>query len=90
MKHVLNRLMREPFAGLSLSESISNKFADYRDERLKVVKPGTIRRELGIMRHVFDIAEREWDIRLLLKHTIKSIKYCRDIVMVCISFLSID
>lgn len=61
-KHILNALMRQPFATLSLAEITSAKFCDYRDMRLKVVQPGTIRRELAILRHVFDIAEREWNI----------------------------
>lgn len=63
-KHILNALMRQPFTSLSLAEITAAKFCDYRDMRLKVVKPGTIRRELAIMRHAFDVAEREWNIPL--------------------------
>ena len=61
-KHILNALMRQSFASLSLAEITSAKFCDYRDMRLKTVKSGTIRRELAILRHVFDVAEREWNI----------------------------
>lgn len=63
-KHILNALMRQPFASLSLAEITVAKFCDYRDMRLKVVQAGTIRRELAILRHAFDVAEREWNIPL--------------------------
>ncbi len=61
-KHVLNRLIRQSFSDLSLAEITSNKFSDYRDARIKVVQPGTIRRELALLKHAFDIAQREWDM----------------------------
>lgn len=63
-KYILNALMRQPFASLSLAEITAAKFCDYRDMRLKVVQAGTIRRELAILRHAFDVAEREWNIPL--------------------------
>lgn len=63
-RHILNALMRQPFANLSLAEITAAKFCDYRDMRLKVVQAGTIRRELAILRHAFDVAEREWNIPL--------------------------
>jgi integrase len=34
----------------------------YRDDRLKVVKPPSVRRELVVLRHVFEIARREWGL----------------------------
>lgn len=63
-RHILNALMRQPFASVSLAAITSAKFCDYRDMRLKVVQAGTIRRELAILRHAFDVAEREWNIPL--------------------------
>jgi len=34
--------------------------AEWRDARLKVVSPATVRREIALLRSVFDIARREW------------------------------
>ncbi len=59
-RHILNALMRQPFAPLSLAEIRAAKFADYRDMRLKTVKAGTIRRELALLKHAFDIAQKLW------------------------------
>lgn len=36
--------------------------ARYRDERLKAVSPSTVKRDLGILSHVFEIARKEWGI----------------------------
>lgn len=61
-KYALDFLIRQPFASLSLAELTPAKICDYRDARLKQVKPGTVRRDLAILKHTFDIAEREWNI----------------------------
>ncbi|MEK9285680.1 site-specific integrase, partial [Bradyrhizobium sp. ISRA442] len=34
----------------------------YRDDRLKMVKPASVRRELVVLRHVFEVARREWGL----------------------------
>jgi integrase len=39
--------------------------ARYRDDRLKVVTSGTVRRELAILQHGFEVARREWDLPIL-------------------------
>ena len=36
----------------------------YCDERLRRVKPGTVNRELDMLRHAFAVARRDWDIPL--------------------------
>jgi integrase len=38
--------------------------AKYRDDRLMVVQPGSVRRELAILQHCFTLAKREWGIPL--------------------------
>lgn len=38
--------------------------AQYRDDRLKRVKSGTVRRELAILQHCFEVARREWGLPL--------------------------
>ena len=63
-KYALDFLIRQPFASLSLAELTAAKICDYRDARLKQVKPGTVRRDLAILKHTLDVAEREWNIPL--------------------------
>jgi hypothetical protein len=38
----------------------------YRDERLQIVKPATVRRELAILRHCIEIAMREWSLPITI------------------------
>ncbi|CAO4153379.1 site-specific integrase [Methylorubrum extorquens] len=38
----------------------------YRDERLQIVKPATVRRELAIIRHCIEIAMREWSLPITI------------------------
>ena len=60
--YMLNAFIRHPLAKLTLAQITSSHFAVYRDKRLKNVKPGTVNRELTIIKHAFDVAEREWGI----------------------------
>ncbi|MDP7241736.1 MAG: site-specific integrase [Rhodospirillales bacterium] len=61
---ILNALIRQRFARLSLAETTPDVFSAYRDARLQVVKPTTIRRELSLLKHAFGLAKREWGIPL--------------------------
>lgn len=58
----------------SLSGAI---IARYRDTRLKSVKPATVRRELVIFRHVFEVAIKEWGIPLP-SNPVRTIKIPKD------------
>ena len=59
--HINAYLKREKIiVSLPLSAIKSHHFITYRDKRLENVKPATICRELGIFRHVFEIAKTEW------------------------------
>lgn len=60
--YLLDAFIRQPIAKLTLAQITASHFVTYRDKRLKQVKPGTVNRELSIIKHAFDIAEREWDI----------------------------
>lgn len=62
--YLLDAFMRQPIAALPLPQLTYAHFTTYRDKRLKDVKPGTVNRELSIIRHALDIAEREWDVPL--------------------------
>ena len=44
----------------SLASLVSSDIAKYRDERLKVVSPNTVRLELALLSHLFTIAIKEW------------------------------
>jgi integrase len=44
----------------SLASLRSTDFAQWRDMRLKTVKPGTVRRDLGLISNLFNIARKEW------------------------------
>ena len=60
--YILDAFLRKPIANLTLAQITPAHFSAYRDKRLKDVKAGTVNRELGIIKHAFDIAEREWNI----------------------------
>ena len=57
-------LMRQPMSRLSLAQLTSAVLAAYRDHRLAQVQPGTVRRELAVLRHCLEVARREWGIPL--------------------------
>lgn len=51
----LTKFLREQaMANVALSDLTPSLFAAYRDARLLTIKPGTIIRELGLLRHAID------------------------------------
>lgn len=56
----LTKLKQDPIGRLNLFELASSHVASYRDRRLASVKPGTVRRELGLLQHALDVAAKEW------------------------------
>lgn len=61
----LKKVLREQaFCDLALADLTAKVFADYRTARLAKVKPGTVHRELGLIRHALEVARREWDMDL--------------------------
>lgn len=60
----LTKIQRDPIACISLAFLSSPDVAAYRDRRLLSVKPGTVRRELGLLQHALDVAQKEWGYRL--------------------------
>jgi integrase len=56
--------LREKWSLLSLAHITPQVFTQYRDTRLRTVKAGTVIRELGLLRAIFELARREWDIPL--------------------------
>ena len=56
--------LRAEWAGLTLARATPQIFSMHRDKRLREVEAGTVIRELGLLRSVFEIARREWDLPL--------------------------
>lgn len=60
----LSKLQRHPICELAIKDVSPEAVAAYRDQRLLEVKSGTIRRELSLLHHLFDMASKEWGFRL--------------------------
>lgn len=58
----LKKLRKAPVCDLALADLSGVHLAAYRDERLAMVKPGTIRRELSLIHHALDLAVKEWGL----------------------------
>jgi len=63
-KIVLNALLRHKLSQLTLAELSPKNFSEYRDERLEIVKAGTVTRQFVIFQHMLNIARIEWGIPL--------------------------
>lgn len=61
----LNSFLRQSWAQLTLSKATSGVFSCYRDRRLSMVQPASVRRDLGLLRSVFQVAMNEWDLPLI-------------------------
>jgi integrase len=60
----LNAFLRHPLAQVALSDVTTGMVSAYCAERLQRVEPGTLNRELDILRHAFVTARRDWDVPL--------------------------
>ncbi|WP_338135688.1 site-specific integrase [Pseudomonas fragi] len=60
----LEALKRHPLATRIIATLTSSDFARYRDERLKIRKGNTVKRELALFQCVIEVARREWGIHL--------------------------
>ncbi|HLM41092.1 MAG TPA: site-specific integrase, partial [Microvirga sp.] len=58
----LRQLLSHGIAKTGLHHLSGESVSRYRDDRLKVVKPASVRRELVILRHVFEIARTDWGV----------------------------
>lgn len=61
----LRKMLKAPMAGVSMASLSPAVISAYRDERLLTVKPGTVRRELSLLRHMIDRAKREWGLGII-------------------------
>jgi integrase len=58
----LKCLLRHPICQRSIADLSTEQFAAYRDERLKAIKPASLKRELAPIRNLFEIARNEWGL----------------------------
>jgi integrase len=70
-------MQKHAIGDVSLAVLSGGTVARYRDQRLKDVQPATVRRELVVLRHVFEVAIREWNIPLK-ENPVKAIKMPKD------------
>lgn len=56
----LKALQRDSIAAWRLDGLDGSHFSAWRDRRLKDVKPGTVAREMNLMRSVLEVARRDW------------------------------
>jgi hypothetical protein len=57
---VLSRFLLDPICDLNLAEIRTEDFARYRDQRLKTITPGSLKRQLNPIRHMFEVARQQW------------------------------
>lgn len=60
----LTKLLNAPMCDLPLSNLTTAPIAAYRDYRAKEAKPGTIARELGLLRTIIEVARKDWGVGL--------------------------
>jgi integrase len=60
----LTKMQRHPISSLAIGQVSPAAVSAYRDDRLGVAKPGTVRRELSLLHHVFDTAHKQWGLYL--------------------------
>jgi integrase len=57
--------MKHPIAQYNMAQLSPKHIADYRDERLKVIKPNTVIRELAVLSSIINHARREWGLNII-------------------------
>jgi integrase len=64
-RYKIRVILAHPIANLSLDRLTPTEIVRYRDDRLRLVKSDTVRRELAIVQHCLELARREWGIALI-------------------------
>ena len=59
---MLGAFLLHPMCRKRLCDVNASLFATYRNERLGEVKPATLKRQLGTLRHMFNVARDEWGL----------------------------
>jgi integrase len=61
---VLTAFLRQSICRKPLARLRTEHFAVYRDQRLKTIKPNTLKRELSPLHNMFEVARDEWGLPL--------------------------
>ena len=59
-KYCFNNIINTKISDLPIDFVTAQHLSEYRDERLKRIKPATFLRELNLLRHLFSVAIVEW------------------------------
>ena len=62
--YIVGHFLRHSFFDNSLENLTATEVSGYRDVRLRSVKPGTVHREMAVLRHCFEVARRDWGVPL--------------------------
>ncbi|SHL54951.1 tyrosine-type recombinase/integrase [Bradyrhizobium lablabi] len=63
---VLNAFLRHAICKKRLCDVTTADFAKYRDERLRHIKPNSLRRQLNPIQNMFKVARKDWGIPVLV------------------------
>jgi len=63
-RYRIDRILRHPLAATQATKLVASQVASYRDERLETVSGETTRQDLVLLRQVFDVARREWGLKI--------------------------
>lgn len=55
-------LSRQPFSKMQMPSVTPSVVSEFRDRRLQKASPATVRRELAVLSHCFEIGRKEWGI----------------------------
>lgn len=61
----VRKLMKHPIADVNMAQLSPKHMAAYRDERLKIIKPNTVIRELAVLSSIINHARREWSLNIV-------------------------
>jgi integrase len=59
---ILSAFLRHPICSKSLADLSAFDFVNYRDERLKTIKPSSLQRQLSPLHNLFEVARSEWGL----------------------------
>jgi len=62
--YIIERFQQHTLGSVLTCEVVGADITKYRDQRLSLVKEGTVHRELSVLRHCFEVARKEWCIPL--------------------------
>lgn len=74
--NMISMLLKAPFMTVPIAHLTAEHFTDYRDQRLRVVKPSTVSRHFDILRRAAKVAEEEWN----WVSPVEALSRCRTIV----------